>query len=380
MNLLFSEPINAMVDAPQNARQIRRYLLVLGTVSALLATSCLILGLKGHDHFASYPLNGDTAFYRNISGRAVMEIQDQELFYHNIGGSVTAAKAADIVALGPSFVASALEQRTLRQFEAVSGHHIYNMAFVGVRGGEFSRRIITRWGIRAPLWVINADDQFIHFFSRSLDLTLGSEILTIPATTHGRIRGYLSTAARNLRWRAEDYVSYYTTGDGAPTGRYRNIATGDSSAGSNPKYATETNPEIPFNRSLNCRASPETIEIARQYLRDIGGQVVLTLVPHSQYCPAQAFELAKALGVEILIPPDAGYTSADGGGHLDKRSAEKFTRFLFSELPRTNAYRRAFGEALHETRDRSRVEVVDAKDFDPAGPTHTPISPRPQKN
>jgi hypothetical protein len=71
--------------------------------------------------------------------------------------------------------------------------------------------------------------------------------------------------------------------------------------------------------------------------------VVLTLVPHSQYCPAQARELAKALGVEIIIPPDTGYTTIDGGGHLDRKSAFKFTSFVMSQLAKSEAYANAFG-------------------------------------
>jgi len=344
MNLHSADQIKAIAGSTRNAPQIRRYLFVLATTSTLLASICLILGEKGHDHFASYPLNGDVAFYRDFSGRSVPEIQDQELFYHNLGGSVTAAKAADIIALGPSFVSYALDKPVLRQFETASGRRIYNMSFIGVRGGEFSRRIITRWRIKAPLWVINADDQFIHFFSKSLDLTLGPVTTGIPATVHGRMGGYVSAAARNLRWRTEDYISYYKTGDGSANGLYRNIATGDVTVELNPQYGAENNKEIPFDRGRECHSNPKTIEIARQYLKDIGGQVVLTLVPHSQYCPAQAYELAKALGIEILVPPDAGYTTIDGGGHLDQKSAERFTRFLISELIKTDAYKRAFGK------------------------------------
>jgi hypothetical protein len=310
----------------------------------LAASILLIWGLKGHDHFASTPLIGDTEFYRDFAGRTLPEIQDQELFYHNIGGSVAAARNADIIFLGPSFVSYALDKTVLRQFEAAHGRHVYNMSFIGIRGGEFSRRIITRWDIKAPLWVINADDQFIHFFSRSLDLTLGPATTTIPATRHFRLRGFLSVAARNMRWRAEDYVSYYKSGDRSANGIYRNISTGDATIDVNPRYAADDNKEIPFDRSRDCHASPQIVEIARQYLKDIGGQVVLTMVPHSQYCPAQAYELAKALGIEILIPPDGGYTSVDGGGHLDRKSATKFTSFLMTELVKTNAYLGSFNK------------------------------------
>jgi hypothetical protein len=320
------------------------YLAVFAFASAFVISAFLVWGLKGHDHFGSFSLNGDTNFYRDFAGRAEPEIQDQELFYHNVGGSVAAARNADVIFLGPSFVAYALDKTVLRQFETNHHRHVYNMSFIGIRGGEFSRRIITHWGIKSPLWVINADDQFIHFFSRSLDLTLGPATTVIPATRHNRLRGFLSVAARNMRWRTEDYLAYYRTGDRSAPGIYRNILTGDATIDINPLYAAYDNKEILFDRSRDCHASPQTIEIARQYLKDIGGQVVLTLVPHNQYCPAQAYELAKALGIEILVPPDAGYTSIDGGGHLDQKSAIKFTNFLMSELVKTDAYLKSFNK------------------------------------
>jgi hypothetical protein len=343
MDLRPTEKIGTISGA-RTAARIYLYLAVFAVALTLPASILLVWGLKGHDHFASTPLNDDPEFYRDFAGRTVPEIQDQELFYHNLGGSVAAARNADIIFLGPSFVSYALDKTLLRQFEADRGRHVYNMSFIGIRGGEFSRRVITRWGIRAPLWVINADDQFIHFFSRSLDLTLGPATTTIPATRHFRLRGFLSVAARNMRWRAEDYLSYYRTGDGSAHGIYRSIATGDATVDVNPQYTADTNKEIPFDRSRDCHVSPQTIEIARQYLEDIGGRVVLTLVPHSQYCPAQAYELAKALGIEILVPPDAGYTTIDGGGHLDRKGAIKFTNFLMTELVKTDAYQKSFNK------------------------------------
>jgi hypothetical protein len=341
MDLRPTKKIGAISVAGAVTR-IYLYLVIFSVALILPASILVFFGLKGHDHFASASLNGDIDFYRDFAGRAVPEIQDQELFYHNIGGSVAAAKKADIIFLGPSFVSYALDKTVLRQFEAAHGRRVYNMSFIGIRGGEFSRRIITRWGIKAPLWVINADDQFIHFFSTALDLTLGPTTTIIPATSHSRLRGFLSVAARSMRWRAEDYLSYYRTGDGSTHGIYRSISTGDATIDVNPRYVADTNKEIPFDRSRDCHTDPKTIAIARQYLEDIGGRVVLTLVPHSQYCPTQAYELAKALGVEILVPPDAGYTTVDGGGHLDRKAAIKFTNFLMAELLKTGAYQNAF--------------------------------------
>jgi hypothetical protein len=332
------------ISVARAAARIYHYLVIFSVALILPASSLLFFGLKGHDHFASASLNGNTDFYRDFAGRAVPEIQDQELFYHNIGGSVAAAKKADIIFLGPSFVSYALDKTALRQFEAAHGRRVYNMSFIGIRGGEFSRRIITRWDIKAPLWVINADDQFIHFFSTVLDLTLGPTTTIIPATRHSRLQGFLSVAARSMRWRAEDYLSYYRTGDGSAQEIYRSISTGDATIDVNPQYVADTNKEILFDRSRDCHTDLKTIAIARKYLSDIGGRAVLTLVPHSQYCPGQAYELAKALGIEILVPPDAGYTTLDGGGHLDRKGAVKFTNFLMTKLVNTDAYQKSFNK------------------------------------
>ena len=88
------------------------------------------------------------------------------------------------------------------------------------------------------------------------------------------------------------------------------------------------------------------IDYARKFLKEIGGHVVFTLVPHSQSCLGQAVELARALNVELIAPPFDGLTTVDGGGHLDKRGARIFTRYLARELVKTNAFRRAFAGRL----------------------------------
>lgn len=319
-----------------------RYLLAIVAFFVLTILSLLVWGLKGRDHFGASVAQGDPFKYRDFAGRSTPEIQDNDLFFHNIGQSISFAKAADITALGPSFVAYALDPALLREFEKKTHRRVYNMSFVGIRGGEFSRQIVTKWQVRPKLWIINADDQFIHFFSRKLDLTIGPETTPIPAAQRNRLQGYRAVVARSLRWRFEDLVAQIRTGDGRPTGLYRNVEHGDLGVDVNPLYEASNNKPIVFDRGRDCHASAETIELAKQFVKDIAGEVVLTLVPHSQYCPAQAREIAAALGVEILIPPDDGYTSIDNGGHLDKLSAERFTDFLTSELVKTAAYRRAF--------------------------------------
>ena len=314
-----------------------------GLLAASLLGLCLLSydGPGPYDYLLQIPRNGDAKWYRNFGGAHIPQIQDQDIFYSNIGSSVAAAKKADIIFLGPSFVSYAVDRDTLNSVPQLDKLNIYNMAFIGIRGGEYSRQVIDRWKINPPLWVINVDDQFVHFFSQDLNVTLGPEKMPIGAVGRNRMRGYLTVLGRNLRWRIEDVSARLQNGYFSASGLYRNIANGDMALETNPAYLADNNKPMLSARDQNCHTTPEIVRYARSFLKDVGGHVVLTLVPHSQSCLGQAEELAKALNVEFVAPPFDGLTSVDGGGHLDRRGAEKFTSYLAAELVKTDAFKQA---------------------------------------
>jgi hypothetical protein len=329
----------------------RRYLAIVAASAAgvvtLLAVAFALLSVDrgpASDHPLQLARRGDAAWYRDFGGRVVPQIQDQDIFFSNIGGSVAAATTSDIVFLGPSFVTYALDRATLMATPSLDRLKIYNMAFVGIRGGEFSRRVIERWRIRPRLWVINADDQFTHFFSSDLNVTLGPAKQPVQAVHRSRLRGYLTVAGRNLRWRVEDIVTALQTGQVDASGLYRHVGNGDMALEANPAYAADDNKPMVSARDAGCHTNPDVVAYARRFLQEIGGRVVLTLVPHSQSCTRQAAELAQALGVELITPGFDGLTTVDGGGHLDRKGAEVFTRQLAAALVRTAAFRAAFAE------------------------------------
>ena len=105
-----------------NARTMRGYLLIVAGI-ALSVVLLFVLALSdlpaddnaaNPDHFSQIARNGASNWYRNFGGRYLPQIQDQDIFYSNIGSSVSAAKNADIVFLGPSFVSYAVDRDTLR--------------------------------------------------------------------------------------------------------------------------------------------------------------------------------------------------------------------------------------------------------------------------
>ncbi|MET4419027.1 hypothetical protein [Bradyrhizobium sp. RT3a] len=343
------------LDVGPTSGLMRRYLLALAAAILLGAPSILAAlvfvcndGGARHDFFSEITKDGDANWYRNYGGRQISQIQDQDIFYSNVGHSIAAAKAADIVFLGPSFVSYAVDRDTLEASAALSRFKTYNMAFVGVRGGEFSRRVIKRWGIRPALWVINADDQFVHFFSNELDLTLGPEKMPIAAVERNRMRGWLTVIGRNLRWRMEDSYAAYQQGSYSLKppffGLYRNVDNGDILLDANPAYRASDNKPLRLARDGNCHTNAAVIDYARKFLAEVGGNVVLTLVPHSQSCVQQARELAEALNVELIAPPFDGMTTVDGGGHLDRNGARIFTSYFTREVVKTAAFKRAFAK------------------------------------
>jgi hypothetical protein len=329
----------------------RRYLVVLvtGALSVVLLFLFAVSSLPPYDNgaspdfFSQIARDGASSWYRNFGGRSIPQIQDQDVFYSNVGSSVAAAASADIVFLGPSFVSYAVDRGTLRASQ-LDRFNIYNMAFVGIRGGEFSRRVIERWNIRPPLWIINVDDQFVHFFSSDLNVTLGPQKMPIEAVRRNRISGHLAVVGRNLRWRIEDMVATFRDGHFSQTGLYRNIPNGDMAVDANPAYLADDNKPMRSMRDQDCHTTPEVVDYARRFLKEIGGHVIFTLVPHSQSCLGQAAELAKALNVELIAPPFDGLTTVDGGGHLDRKGAEKFTSYLAAELVKTDAFKQAFAD------------------------------------
>jgi hypothetical protein len=348
--------VENMLEIEPASGAMRRYLLILA--SALVIGGCLLFtgfsllfddGGVTHDFFSEIAKEGDANWYRNFGGRHMPQIQDQDIFYSNVGRSVASAKAADIVFLGPSFVSYAVDRQALQSSALLGRLKIYNMAFVGIRGGEFSRRVINRWDIQAPLWIINVDDQFVHFFSDDLNVTLGPEKMPVAAVQRNRIRGYLIVVGRNIRWRMEDWIAAIEQGTYSVSGLfglYRNVANGDMLLAANPAYLAHDNKAMRVLRDPNCHTNSAVISYARQFLSEIGGNVVLTLVPHSEACVRQAAELAKALKVELIAPPTDGMTTVDGGGHLDKNGAEKFTSYLAAELVKTKAFKKAFAGKL----------------------------------
>ncbi|MDB5609270.1 MAG: hypothetical protein JWP25_6170, partial [Bradyrhizobium sp.] len=292
-------------------RKNRIYLAsVAGLVGLTLALCALFLSWQGGDHFAAITRSGKLSWYQNLAGDYVTEIQDQDLFFHNIGRSIDQVRRADVVILGSSLVSFAVSAEIIgERLEKRNRLKFYNMAFVGVASGEFSRQIIEKFGLHPRLWVINADDGGGggNFFSRNLTRAFGADVRPIPAAQHGRLGAYLDVIRRNLRWRFERDTTGLRSRIAPPKaslipGFDRSDETGAADMSSFPGFLANGNPTVRMTRDPDCHTSPEVIANARDFVRSLGAPVVLTLVPNFHGCLTQMREIAKAIDVEVASP------------------------------------------------------------------------------
>jgi hypothetical protein len=268
------------------------------------------------------------------------EIQDVEVFFHGIGNSIENARHADIVLLGTSRALFGLDWRVFDAFAQT--HHIkmFNMAFAGVMAGEFSLMLAHKWNIHPRLWVIdlyagppgNFTSSFFNIAPTKRSL---SEQLTYAEG--GKVVGYKNVAIRNLRWRVNMWVKRV----GPST--YRSSETGNWFLDNWPKRLNTDLPKITEAGNDNCSVEPEEIGAARYYLNELGGPAVLTEIPSKFSCIQRARGLADALPVALFAPSPKGYSSLDGGNHLDGISAAKYSAEFFTWLEQTSAFQQRFG-------------------------------------
>ena len=290
-----------------------RYLLALFGVTAVAIGCFFVWGFSGKDHFAAIPLGNDATWYENYFDATRREIQDRDIFYQNIGHSIENARKADIIILGHSMVLFGLRDNLVREFERRHHLKIFNMASAGDASGEFLRRVIERWHLRPKLWIINADDHAADFFSVSIDNfdNFGNNGLSSAerVLNYSRLKGWLNVAGRNIRWRIEALLGSFAPRaltDALNPFFSRRVSTWRSAVTGNVDYEdfssyTTPNKKISVQRNPDCHATPSEIADAKRYIDFIGGEIVLTLFPHTDQCPLRVWEIAQQLKLDTIL-------------------------------------------------------------------------------
>lgn len=297
------------------------------------------------DFWLARPFPDGPLSYRAYNNYPHPEIQDRDVFFHDIGGLITEARKADIIILGHSVWLYALDDEQVRAFNLKHGVRLFNMASAGTSSGNFVRAVIKRWDIHPRLWIINADDETVSFFHPDIDddaATGSANAINIVQTP--RWKGFEHAFIRNLRWRLGDLIGYLPEGMGdrffpAFAKRFqtwRSIETGDWLFAPGGYY------DVFYNARFSppprvCPLSDAEISWAREFVADIGSRVILTMVPYARWCPQRVNDLAHALGVEALPQASTEYSNLDGR-HMDRRGAKAYTAWFLSALEKTDAF------------------------------------------
>jgi hypothetical protein len=307
----------------------------------------------GQDHIASISLNGDATWYLNYE--IGFEIQEQEILYHGIGNSIPNAQQADIIFLGWSRQLFAIDWQIFDEFERTHHVKMFNLGLAGLHSGEMPLRIIRKHGLRPKLWIINADRDLKDFRSGFFYMTTDSGAAFGRAMVNRVISSSRNVAlrnvlARNVRWRLKMALGLL------PNAPYRSARSGNWFLENWPRSSPETNSAITLKGlsyvdgvarttdrvDFTCPAAPEEFAGAREYAKAIGGEVILIQVPSSFACAERVHELASALGAPVFTVDPTQFTSYDGGGHLDRIGARKYSTMFFDWLAQLPEFQRLF--------------------------------------
>jgi hypothetical protein len=307
----------------------------------------------GQDHLASISLDGDGTWFHNYE--IAREIQDQEIFYHGIGHSIDNLRQADIVFLGWSRLIFGLDWRLFEEFERKHHLKMFNMGLAGVFSGEFSLRIIRKWGLHPKLWVINTDRDlkdyrtgFFYMDMASADLFRAGVLTRV--VTYNKAQSLKNVIGRNIRWRVKMATGLLKYDP------YRSATSGNWYLDNWPNYIPVIpSPMKPVELSVvdgifretervdwSCPVMPEEVQGAKDYIKAIGGEVILIQVPSKYACPQRVHQLADAVGVPSFTVDATPFTSPDGGSHLDRAGSHMYSTMLFEWLEQLPEFRRLF--------------------------------------
>jgi hypothetical protein len=331
--------------APQQAT---RYWLTfaISTTLVILLLAWFIYS-PGQDHIGSIALNGDGNWYQNYEPG--FELQDHEIFFDGFGHSIENAEQADIIFLGSSTVLFGIDWRTLEEFERKHHVRIFNMGFAGVNSGEFSLRLIQKWGLHPKLWIIDADmlEGKINNSFFYMSLPSGGNFRTgSPGTVvkTSRLHAFLTVAGRNIRWRLEMVPGLLKQIS------FRSAKTGNWYLDNWPLQTADNYPMIDRSNYSSCPENSEEAGLARRYFDAIGGAVILIQVPSVIACSPRIHHLASALDVASFTVTPEEFSTSDGGWHLDRKSSRLYTTRLLAWLEQLPQFHKLLTQAAQVTR------------------------------
>lgn len=288
-----------------------------------------------------------------------------ELFFHNVGPSISNAQKADILIVGNSRVLTGFDWRMLESFSHKYGVKFFNMGLGGGEGQFFYMKLMKKHKLRPKILLVNVDVHRDAFFRKNPSVKAAGVIKT------PRDKFLKNFYARNLNLRV-----WQIANASFPAGfeRYFPILFQGWSRKNqlihDPVYRSSFHGGLFLDFKKRAQALPISLpkkphpcvvpalqmNIASRVekkLRQWGIKMVTTSLPHNwlvRKCVVQVTKKIKA--PYIFIPPD-DMTTFDSN-HLDQRSAKLFTEKFLKYFKLTQPFREMIAAKNERGMARSR--------------------------
>ena len=291
-------------------------------MAALLGTSYYRLRT---DSIFACPADGySTAHYLIYCQSTGYGDFDHGAFWFNLEPDVThSAKAADVLFLGNSRLQYGFSTTSAREWLSKNATSYFLMGFTYDEKLPFQRALLRKLSPRARVYVINLDS----FFEEDVSVPAAMVMNDPSALSHyeGKQRmQYLHRAVcASVPGFCGNYYALFRdrrTGAWLPAGEWQSVYG-----------APSTSQSVTFDQKLDAEAAAREIASGDQFLNNLGVDrrcVIFTLVPTVGAPSATSAAIAAALHVDFIVPQVTRLVTFDGS-HLDRSSAEKWSRAFF---------------------------------------------------
>jgi hypothetical protein len=227
------------------------------------------------------------------------------------------AGKADVLFLGNSRVQMAFSTRSTVEWSSAASISYYLMGFIAYENVTFTEEILGRIHPKATVYVINVDDFFERF-----------ETIPMKTILHDPNARNLYEMKRRWQGAHQSICTAFSALCGNNYAIFRSRETGVYT-----KKLNKTRPaQVSYDEVVGQDVVKNDTAAAISFFSQQNVKrecVILTMVPTTGTKVGNAKAIAKALGMNLVVPEDVEGLQTFDGSHLDQPSAERWSRAFF---------------------------------------------------
>jgi len=233
------------------------------------------------------------------------------------------AGKADVLFLGTSRVQMAFSTQATADWFSAASRSYYLMGFGFDENVLFTEGVLSRIHPKAAVYVINVDEFFRRSESRPMNTILhdpnARDLYEMKRRWQGLHRAICTVLSKLC---GNNYVIFRSRKTGAYTKKINKTKPAPAS------YDEVVSPDVVKNETAAAISFFAHQDVKREC-------VILTMVPTVETKIGNANAIAKALGMDLIVPENMTGIETFDGSHLDQPSAERWSRaFLQSAGPK----------------------------------------------